>query len=36
MAEEGLTEDAIFEQRSEGDERGIMKLFTGSVCQKKK
>lgn len=36
MAEEGLTEDVIFEQRPEGDERGIMRLFTGSVCQKNK
>ena len=27
MAEEGLTEDVIFEQRPEGDERGIMKLY---------
>lgn len=36
MVEEGLTEDVIFEQRPEGDERGIMKLFMGSVCQKKK
>lgn len=36
MAEEGLTEDVIFEQRPEGDEREIVKLFRGSVCQKNK
>lgn len=36
MAEGGRTEGVIFEQRPEGDERGIVKLFRGSVCQKNK